>query len=283
MTHHEKQPPSMTNNTLISSGSDPVLIHSLSQSVKLSNTHSQVFDAPHSLNPLAAAAAPLLTTINKILPQIKQVRPNDLYQLFIHEIQVFEDKAQQLEYRSAIILAARYFLCAYIDEMMENSTPPLVQDFWKKHRLLNKIQGETWGGERFFIILERASEDPKNHIHLLELGFLCLNLGYQGQYKNSRNHEEALENIRENLFELIKKVRGNYSSTLYYKAPNKPQTTKPVVKAKPARRFPHLLVAGALLVIGLASVYLPYQRHLSALTQQVGQSLQTLGNLPLEQ
>lgn len=264
-----------SSNSFITKDSDPAPLErqTLTKAVKLTRASSCIFNANFSLNPLAAAAAPVLITINKIVPQAKRIRPNDLHRILRHELETFEEKAQKQHYRSPVVLAARYFLCAYADEMME-STTPLVQDFWKNHTLINQTANEGSPGERFFSILERASDDPKEHIHLLELAFLCLNLGYQGKYKNLDSKMQELDNVRENLFELIKNVRGNYSSKLYYQG--QPQKDTVIQTAKKRRKIPHLLIASGLLIMGLIGVYFPYEAKLKALTVQLDNTLQSL-------
>ncbi|WP_235378984.1 type IVB secretion system protein IcmH/DotU [Candidatus Coxiella mudrowiae] len=53
---------------------------------------------------------------------------------------------------------------------------------WRQIGLLKTFQGEMWDGERFFVILKRSAEELALHLDLLELGYLCLSLGYQGKY-----------------------------------------------------------------------------------------------------
>lgn len=242
-------------------------METLTKPVKLTRASSCVFNASFSLNPLVAAAAPILVAVNHIAPQAANINPAELHRILSHELQTFEEKARKLDYRAAIIMAARYFLCCHVDEMIAGSNAQALQDFWQQQPLLQTMQGETWGGERFFMILERASDDTKTHVHLLELGFLCLNLGYQGKYRKQKADHQELENIRENLFELIKSVRGQYSSTLYYR---EAQQTRSVMKTYRRKyRIPHLVAAAIILAVGIIAVYVPYHAHLKNVAKQV--------------
>ena len=58
-----------------------------------------------------------------------------------------------------IVLAARYVLCAALDEAVL-STPWGAQSEWAQHPLLVALHREAWGGEKFFEMLDRISADP---------------------------------------------------------------------------------------------------------------------------
>ena len=59
-----------------------------------------------------------------------------------------------------IVLAARYVLCAALDEAVL-STPWGAQSEWAQHPLLVALHREAWGGEKFFEMLDRVSTDPR--------------------------------------------------------------------------------------------------------------------------
>lgn len=179
------------------------------------------------INPLIAAAASLITTAAdlRILPDFSNAY--DLYQELVHEIKAFETQAQSQGYRSEIILVARYILCTTLDEIILN-TPGDKQSEWYKHKLLTTFHGEDWGGERFFLILERLSADVALHIDILELIYLCLNLGYSGKYQIIENGHTELEDLTDNLYQNIRWQRGEIKKELllqnYLASPNEKKT-----------------------------------------------------------
>ena len=81
-----------------------------------------------------------------------------------------------------IVLAARYALCAALDEAVL-STPWGAQSEWAQQPLLVALHREAWGGEKFFEMLDRISQDPARHIDLMELQYLCLAFGFAGKYQ----------------------------------------------------------------------------------------------------
>ncbi len=221
---------------------------------------TQAFEVNVAINPLIAAGAPLLTVASQLREQSTAPNLYALHTKLCHEIKAFENKARSLHYHSTIILAARYFLCALIDETILTSTWG-ENSPWREQNLLRAFQRETWGGERFFVILERISEDPKPHLDLLELGYLCLSLGYEGKYRHkSRGHHE-LGQLIDKLYYLIRDERGEFSKQLLIAPASK------VSHKKSRRPLLSIWLAVGIVVVGLTASYIPYWVHLNKLAK----------------
>ena len=117
----------------------------------------------------------------------------------LEEIRRFEDRARAAGVRNEIVLAARYALCAGLDEAVL-STPWGAQSEWAQHPLLVALHREAWGGEKFFEMLDRISADPARHIDLMELQYLVSRSGFTGKYQMlDRGHEQLADLQREPL------------------------------------------------------------------------------------
>ncbi|MCH9769440.1 MAG: type IVB secretion system protein IcmH/DotU [Gammaproteobacteria bacterium] len=235
-------------------------------------THSQskVFNAKLALNPLVAIAAPLLTLAGQLNEDTQAPDFKKLYESLCYEIKILENKTIALGYRSQTILGARYLLCALIDEILLNTHWDKPAE-WENFSLLNSFQRESWGGERFFIILERSAEDPALYIDLLELGYLCLSLGFQGKYRQHDNlHELAL--FIDNLYDLIRRQRGEISRRLL---------VTPSSANRKRRKF-HWLPPIWLTTIATCSVlvliFLPYYKKLDKLSTPIKQAIVQIGH-----
>ena len=79
------------------------------------------------------------------------------------EIHKFEERARTAGIANETVLAARYALCASLDEAVL-STPWGAQSEWAQQTLLVALHREAWGGEKFFEMLDRISRDPARHI-----------------------------------------------------------------------------------------------------------------------
>ncbi|WP_264774331.1 type IVB secretion system protein IcmH/DotU [Coxiella burnetii] len=236
------------------------------ETVRDGKAHS-VFDASIAINPLVAACAPLLTIATQLRDQEQSPNLPKLYESLSSEIKLFEEKAHSLGYRSPVILAARYFLCALIDEIILHS-PWGENSEWQRLGLLKTFQDESWGGERFFIILERSAEDADLHIDLLELGYLCLSLGYKGKY-NEKNYQE-LEPLVDKLYYLIREERGESSNRLFVSSAEKP------VPKNWISRLPSVWATLGVTALVLIGIYLPYHFRLEKVASPIRQTLKNM-------
>jgi type VI secretion system protein ImpK len=131
----------------------------------------------------------------------------------LEEVRRFEDQARGSGVRNEIVLAARYALCAGLDEAVL-STPWGAQSEWAQHPLLVALHREAWGGEKFFEMLDRISVDPARHIDLMELQYLVLALGFTGKYQMLDRGHEQLADLQQGLHRKIRNERGAASPEL---------------------------------------------------------------------
>ena len=159
------------------------------------------------LNPLVQAASPLLLLIGGLRSSTSSTDVSGLRRHALEEIRRFEENAQRAGVRNEIVLAARYALCAGLDESVL-STPWGAQSEWAQHPLLVALHREAWGGEKFFEMLDRISVDPARHIDLMELQYLILALGFTGKYQMADRGHEKLAELQRNLYRTIRSQRG---------------------------------------------------------------------------
>ncbi|WP_340608943.1 DotU family type VI secretion system protein [Xenorhabdus bharatensis] len=180
-------------------------------------------------NPLVAAANPLLNTIPQIRYTISHPAPVDLRQNLIDEIRRFEVACQQANQPYEVIIGARYCLCTALDEAAA-LTPWGSRSVWSGSGLLVTFHNETWGGEKFFQLLAKLSQNPKENLFLLELINFCLQLGFEGRYRIMDNGRSQLETLKQRLYQLIHSIRGNHPAEL---SPNLQLLKKPNKTWKP--------------------------------------------------
>jgi len=120
-------------------------------------------------------------------------------------VREFESNALKRGASQDLAIAARYCLCTFLDESI-STTPWGGGGQWDGKRLLVQFHSEAFGGEKFFVLLNRARERPHETIDLLELMHVILALGFLGRYA-SRSKTE-LADVREELFHTIQVTRG---------------------------------------------------------------------------
>jgi len=168
-----------------------------------------ILSGASSNNPLVAAANPLLNAIPQIRHSVSHEDQAGLRQRLIDEIRRFEVRCQQAALPYEVIVGARYCLCTALDEAAA-LTPWGSRGVWSGSGLLVTFHNETWGGEKFFQLLARLSQNPREHIFLLEMINYCLLLGFEGRYRVMDNGRTQLETIKQRLWQMIRSVRGSY-------------------------------------------------------------------------
>jgi type VI secretion system protein ImpK len=168
--------------------------------------------ATAGLNPLIAAANPLLNIVPQLRTTLQHSDPSGLRDFIAQNIKVFETRAKAAGVASEKVIAARYALCTLLDEAAAST--PWGSGIWAKHSLLIMFHNEAWGGEKFFQLLAKLAENPKANLDLLEFMYICLALGFEGRYRVVENGKAHLDALRERLARLLEKERGEYERDL---------------------------------------------------------------------
>jgi len=154
-----------------------------------------------------SAASSLVLLSGQLRSMVSVPDVGALRRQIVDEVRNFEERAAASGARKEIVLAARYALCAAIDEAVL-STPWGAQSEWPQQTLLVTFHREAWGGEKFFDMLERVSGDPERQIDLMELQYLCIALGFAGKYHASERGHAQLADVEQTLYRRIRERRG---------------------------------------------------------------------------
>lgn len=177
------------------------------------DVNSGQFKAEHSVNPVVNAAATLIAVFAKTRSTARHNDVGGLYQRLVNEIKAFESRLRDLDLKQEQLLSARYLMCSVLDEAVLN-TPWGSESAWAQRTLLSVFHGETSGGEKSFLILDRLKQTPAENLDLIELFYICISLGFEGRYRLMSRGREGLDQIREELFAIIRRHRGDYERSL---------------------------------------------------------------------
>lgn len=176
-------------------------------------THAAHFRTSHGLNPLVNAASTLLAVFEKTHNTVSHPNVGGLHQRLVNELKAFEVRAKEQGIKPEIVLSARYVLCTVLDEAVLN-TPWGAESAWTQRTLLSIFHNETSGGEKFFLILDRMRDTPAENLYILELMYICISLGFEGKYRVIHRGRDMLEQIRDELYRIIRNHRGEYEREL---------------------------------------------------------------------
>jgi type VI secretion system protein ImpK len=197
------------------------------------------------LNPLINAAGPLLQLLGRLRNTSSAPNVDDLRERTVRQVRQFETAARDAGVPNEQLRPAHYALCASIDDVVLN-TPWGSQGGWATGSLVSTFHQETRSGERFFRILEDMKATPATYLPVLELMYLCLSLGFLGQYRLPPHRPGEVDRIREDLYTIVSRQRPPVDPAL---APHWQGVQAPY---RPSRAVVPTWVmgAGALAVIG---------------------------------
>jgi type VI secretion system protein ImpK len=152
---------------------------------------------------LVAAAAPLFLVIAQLRNLVENADVNALRREMVDQLRRFEERAVRYQARGGDVSAARYIVCALIDEAVM-TTPWGSASAWSDNSMLNQFHNETWGGEKVFNILDRIRAEPTKYLALLKLLDLCLLMGFEGKYRVLEGGRERLDDLRAELGRLLR-------------------------------------------------------------------------------
>lgn len=175
--------------------------------------NAATFRADHGLNPIVKAASTLIAVFAKTRSSLSHPDVGGLHQRLINEIKALEAQLRDLGLKQEVQLSVRYLMCSVLDEAVLN-TPWGTESAWAQRTLLSVFHGETSGGEKSFLILDRLRQSPSENLEVIELFYICLSLGFEGRYRFMNRGKEALDQVREELFSIIRRQRGDYERTL---------------------------------------------------------------------
>ena len=222
------------------------------------------------LSPLVQAAVPVLLMAGQIRATVSAQDVPGLRRQAIDEIRRFEERARAAGTASETIVAARYALCASLDEAVL-STPWGHHSEWAQQNLLVALHREAWGGEKFFDMLDRITSDPARHIELMELQYHCLALGFEGRYKVLERGREKLAELKHELYRQIRAHRGDPVPDLSVRWKGLQDRRNPIV-----RYVPWWVVGAAALAV-VAVTFTIYRARLNGQTAPVYATLAGVG------
>lgn len=179
----------------------------------MNNQNNTANNAINVYNPLIEAAKPVFILANSMQQTTSQLSTDSLINKFSLLINNFEENAEKNGAKYDAIQAAKYCLCTFVDELAVRAG--WADETWSKNSLLVSFYDETWGGERFFEIIQNLKQDSDKNINLLEFMYLCLQFGYKGKYQVLNNGELEIDKIKRDLLALIHSKRPDQTVNLF--------------------------------------------------------------------
>jgi type VI secretion system protein ImpK len=221
-------------------------------------------------NPLLHAASPLLLLAVQLRHSANAGDAEALRTQVQAQSRRFETRLVESGVSQQTVTAARYVLCATLDEAVLNS-PWGERSGWSNRTLLVTFHGESYGGARFFQLLDQLLQDVPRHIDLLELMYVCLALGFSGRFQIEAGGRARLADIQDDLQRRIRSQRGALAEGL------SPHWRGLEARGNPlARRLAPWLVAGVCGCV-LLGAFAWFHTRLNELAAPIGAEAARIG------
>ena len=187
-----------------SGGSNTKLINmEESSDVDMSSEYLNYYDLNED-NPFLASTRGLFRETYSII-NLRESRDIDLVKRDMRkEMDKFGENLSKYGGDIRYLKIARYMMCTFCDELIANSSWASTRD-WAGVGLLNHYYKESYGGDKFFQMIDKFMREPHQYIDLLELAFVCLSFGFGGRYKQ-QNRLQELNILKENIYRQIKNI-----------------------------------------------------------------------------
>jgi len=169
-----------------------------------------------SMNPFISCSSSIMKFV---LELNKEQDQNDIYEIkevLIEKIDKYEEELDKLRIDEKEQLTTKYILCTFIDEII-NTTSLRNNNTWTNNSMLSTYFNETYGGDNFFNMLDKFLKAPAKYIHILELMYICITLGFKGKYRVINRGDLELNLLKDSLFQQIKIVQGKEPVNFYIK------------------------------------------------------------------
>ena len=209
------------------------------------------------MTPLTAAAAPLLQLLARLRNTASQPDSGDLRERAVREIRAFEQRARDAGIPMEQLRPAHYALCASLDDVVL-ATPWGSTGGWESRSLVSTFHQEVRSGKRFFDLLTQMNQNPGKYLPVSELMYLCMSLGFMGQYRLSPRGPAEIDKLREETYALIVRQRQAADPEL---SPHWKGVSAPY---RPSRTRVPLWVVGSAALAAIAGLFVWFSTGLNA-------------------
>lgn len=164
-------------------------------------------------NPFVAIGATLLGLLGRLRTGAVRVPTPVLYDHMVQGVAAFERDLQAARVDTHDALVAKYALCGTIDDIVQN-LPDMDRALWQKKPLVAQFFSKRDSNVGFFQEAQKASQAAAQRYNLLEFMLICLNLGFEGQYRGKPGGSADLASIRNAIFETLRRARPQQDNSL---------------------------------------------------------------------
>ncbi|QDC10314.1 hypothetical protein FHY55_14130 [Oceanicola sp. D3] len=158
-------------------------------------------------NPIVASCASLLVLFGRLRSQVVDMHAVPLMQHVTEEIEASEERMLEAGVDQTDALIAKYCICGTADDIVQN-LPGTDRGVWLQYSMSARFFNKRTAGVGFFQEVDKALQNPIHKYHLLELMLICMQLGFEGQYRATQGGDVKLGQIKRGIYEALRRVKS---------------------------------------------------------------------------
>jgi type VI secretion system protein ImpK len=164
-------------------------------------------------NPSLGLAAPIFDLLASVEATTQTPDIEWLHQTLVQGLQDFEAQATANGLNSQQVRITLYALAATVDDGVLKTNWG-KDSFWSSKSMISMFFRETWGGERFFALLNQMMAAPQPVLKEIEFFYYCLEFGFEGKYRLAANGAGELAHLCEEIFQILRSAQGPVKTDL---------------------------------------------------------------------
>jgi len=165
-------------------------------------------NAESNLHSLVGMVSPFISIVARVRKSTHLKDVEEFRNFCIEQIRQYEMRHFGLEDNSKMEFYASFGLCCVVDEFVAN-TPWGHEAKWGSRSMLMEFHKQELGGEVFFDLLDEMMRNPAENESVMEMFFVCLDLGYEGKYAGNQAEKRKLNEVSEKCFKLLEALKDD--------------------------------------------------------------------------
>ncbi len=153
-----------------------------------------------------ALAAPIFDWLFRI-QYATEIDVDSLHQYLVSALKHFEVQAAHRGLTPVHIRILLYGLAATVDDIVLK-TAWGGDSPWAHKSMISMFFRETWGGERFYVLLSQMMATSRSFAREIEVYYHCLQFGFEGRYRLEPQGAADRARIREEVYLFLRALRG---------------------------------------------------------------------------
>jgi type VI secretion system protein ImpK len=169
--------------------------------------------AAGSSNPIVAEISALLILLGRLRSGLVTLEIGPLMNYVDRDLRSYPNRLHARGVNDQDARDALFAVAALADDIVQNLPSP-DRGIWNNQPMVARFFGTRNPGVDFFTLVHQALRTPGQRADLLELLYVCLSLGFEGQYRGVDGGRARVDNERRAIYATLRQVQRRFDEDL---------------------------------------------------------------------